>query len=145
MPNSFNILKWYFNSIKVRLERAIARIILLTSIFQFHKGTIRTSVCKGNTLFSEFQFHKGTIRTLIHLFLPITIFWFQFHKGTIRTRSPASACRSIPLFQFHKGTIRTIIGSGSKGNGYVHFNSIKVRLEHLKQIFKKDTPPISIP
>ena len=33
------------------------------------------------------------------------------------------------LFQFHKGTIRTMEYIFA-GTGYMHFNSIKVRLEH---------------
>ena len=35
----------YFNSIKVRLEQQISSIFLLLLVFQFHKGTIRTTIC----------------------------------------------------------------------------------------------------
>ena len=34
----------YFNSIKVQLERSAASAKLLQLLFQFHKGTIRTSL-----------------------------------------------------------------------------------------------------
>ena len=55
-----------FNSIKVQLEQiASEEGYLALTLFQFHKGTIRTLPCnvKGSP-FSVFQFHKGTIRTL---------------------------------------------------------------------------------
>ena len=32
----------YFNSIKVQLELRIRTTLIVTSLFQFHKGTIRT-------------------------------------------------------------------------------------------------------
>ena len=56
--------KYYFNSIKVRLEHRVCPRFLHSPLFQFHKGTIRTF----RRRFSEhrppaFQFHKGTIRT----------------------------------------------------------------------------------
>ena len=55
----------YFNSIKVQLERqTISNYIEQGLIFQFHKGTIRTSrVAQHKYTSKEFQFHKGTIRT----------------------------------------------------------------------------------
>ena len=54
----------HFNSIKVRLKRNILSIVCHSDIFQFHKGTIKTSV-QGTepSLFLRFQFHKGTIKT----------------------------------------------------------------------------------
>ena len=57
----------YFNSIKVRLERyEDAGINPYFALFQFHKGTIRTTYDDDHLpLFSLFQFHKGTIRTKI--------------------------------------------------------------------------------
>ena len=56
--------------------------------------------------FQRFQFHKGTIRTIYTLGL-FGSYLFQFHKGTIRTR---------PLCNVHVQKL--------------HFNSIKVQLEH---------------
>ena len=39
----------------------------------------------NNTTLSLFQFHKGTIKTdELHLFYGISVV-FQFHKGTIKT------------------------------------------------------------
>ena len=54
----------YFNSIKVRLEPSKKVISLATSVFQFHKGAIRT-VLGGlrPDKQTRFQFHKGAIRT----------------------------------------------------------------------------------
>ena len=55
-------------------------------VFQFHKGTIRTSLCNVLRVPStSFQFHKGTIRTEFKGCLPNLSNSFQFHKGTIRT------------------------------------------------------------
>ena len=79
----------YFNSIKVRLELAIACLLVgIVQSFQFHKGTIRTLIrWIPEYEKAQFQFHKGTIRTGIRELLDlITTNTFQFHKGTIRTR-----------------------------------------------------------
>ena len=54
-----------FNSIKVRLKLLVIAIkVAIYALFQFHKGTIKTSrdfvvPVRGR----EFQFHKGTIKT----------------------------------------------------------------------------------
>ena len=53
-----------FNSIKVRLEpNNTDATVNAVVVFQFHKGTIRTSRAAAYTTASTFQFHKGTIRT----------------------------------------------------------------------------------
>ena len=54
-----------FNSIKVRLEQCSPIPDTETmSIFQFHKGAIRTGKEDDTTYFLQlFQFHKGAIRT----------------------------------------------------------------------------------
>ena len=39
-----------------------------------------------------------------------------------------------PLFQFHKGTIRTITTTLRCSFCQIYFNSIKVRLEHVKNV-----------
>ena len=57
------------------------------TIFQFHKGTIRTLIKSDNNCRFEFQFHKGTIRTYKKNLLMKKLTLFQFHKGTIRTIS----------------------------------------------------------
>ena len=54
----------YFNSIKVRLERASSMLSKDELLFQFHKGAIRTPEPDQRTWSAErFQFHKGAIRT----------------------------------------------------------------------------------
>ena len=53
---------------------------------------------------------------------------FQFHKGTIRTALCDACVGLVVKFQFHKGTIRTAEAIGVI-DGYIYFNSIKVRLE----------------
>ena len=63
-----------------------ARRFLHSALFQFHKGTIRTSYPSINTARkTKFQFHKGTIRTPQLVVTSTTACAFQFHKGTIRT------------------------------------------------------------
>ena len=60
------IAETYFNSIKVQLEQYPESDIMLLDLFQFHKGTIRTTesvIINGEYLL--FQFHKGTIRTRV--------------------------------------------------------------------------------
>ena len=62
----------------------------------------------------------------------ITTFRFQFHKGTIRTAEYRDHTQVPFIFQFHKGTIRT----STNARTLIHisyFNSIKVRLELLRQ------------
>ena len=58
----------YFNSIKVRLELSYSFSNLYFSLFQFHKGAIRTPLLQGSaTPCRGFQFHKGAIRTWLTL------------------------------------------------------------------------------
>ena len=53
-----------FNSIKVQLELASRLSLNSISLFQFHKGTIRTREYLITAIWvPSFQFHKGTIRT----------------------------------------------------------------------------------
>ena len=77
---------------------------------------------------SLFQFHKGTIRTFRYDIYCAFRAVFQFHKGTIRT---FRLCHNINRlkFQFHKGTIRTY-KEDEEERKFTNFNSIKVRLEH---------------
>ena len=119
-----------FNSIKVQLEQAIEDYYIDFSVFQFHKGTIRTWTLFHSlslTLYfnsikvqlehvespivdvnHEFQFHKGTIRTNRIHGSNGGRYKFQFHKGTIRTVAVGNLKVKSLLFQFHKGTIRTV-------------------------------------
>ena len=75
----------YFNSIKVQLEHRVEAIEKLGTIFQFHKGTIRTTI-------------------------EISIYWGLFHFNSIKVQlepKPAETPNHLLQFQFHKGTIRT--------------------------------------
>ena len=79
----------YFNSIKVQLEQQFVSYFSAKSVFQFHKGTIRTF------LFPSMWFtciHFNSIKVQLELkFAQKQIHRpgkFQFHKGTIRTASP---------------------------------------------------------
>ena len=57
-----------FNSIKVQLKPFMVILMPFTSIFQFHKGTIKTKVrLSVLVLDTLFQFHKGTIKTKDYL------------------------------------------------------------------------------
>ena len=118
-----------FNSIKVRLEPNLAGDNNAVLGFQFHKGTIRTSV-PVYLLLEIFYFNSIKVR-LEHRapsFGAHTL-KFQFHKGTIRTLTPWKKWEYGTQFQFHKGTIRT--WAKTKGLDFDnYFNSIKVRLEH---------------
>ena len=76
-----------------------------------------------------FQFHKGTIRTQFPIHTPSAVQYFNSIKVQLE-RSLSIRVRIILIFQFHKGTIRTSypykIGSTNS-----NFNSIKVQLELL--------------
>ena len=119
------------HSIKVRLERFFLAAIALLLGFQFHKGAIRTSICRmpyprirhfnsikvrleqvyqgsGWMLLHPFQFHKGAIRTQMHLSHSTLLFHFNSIKVRLEP-SKRFLNISIELFQFHKGAIRTSI------------------------------------
>ena len=75
-----------FNSIKVRLEPEKFAEAIGCSVFQFHKGTIRTE--KTVTLTNDdvnFNSIKVRLEPILLLY-PQFNNLFQFHKGTIRTR-----------------------------------------------------------
>ena len=85
--SSFTTLR-NFNSIKVQLEpSAPSHQCPLSTVFQFHKGTIRTIkslfVLK---IFLDFNSIKVQLELLGELCMP-SYREFQFHKGTIRTFS----------------------------------------------------------
>ena len=82
-----SVKAYHFNSIKVRLEPDRKGIMQIITVFQFHKGAIRTSDAKECDSDEEFQFHKGAIRTYHFRLLAIEKHLFQFHKGAIRTKA----------------------------------------------------------
>ena len=119
-----------FNSIKVRLEPMFALdSFCCLSIFQFHKGAIRTTLAVDkleeieyfNSIkvrlepaslelaqadFENFNSIKVRLERFF-LFLYYSVISFQFHKGAIRTFTQLGLSSSLPSFQFHKGAIRT--------------------------------------
>ena len=125
-------------------------LLIISKIFQFHKGTIKTTdTPEGYWSSSAFQFHKGTIKTMVSLLTVVLCLQFQFHKGTIKThyrecdeehrayfnsikvrlkRMTKHYIDEIPLFQFHKGTIKTHCFVWTLSL-FPDFNSIKVRLK----------------
>ena len=81
--------------------------MFVSSIFQFHKGTIRTLRKVGAILANtRFQFHKGTIRTVLKGEQEMDAFNFNSIKVRLEPFSFCFSSSSL-LFQFHKGTIRT--------------------------------------
>ena len=141
----------YFNSIKVRLKPSCLAETLMFDLFQFHKGTIKTTATERRKFPTRrFQFHKGTIKTYCKMKKKVTelyfnsinvrlkqfnkreaisCFIFQFHKGTIKTMNRVLAHNYLTLFQFHKGTIKTSLTISRVGFSWENFNSIKVRLK----------------
>ena len=76
-----------FNSIKVRLELVGSAISAGANIlFQFHKGTIRTTENdKEQKNFSHFNSIKVRLEHINDIYSTADT-TFQFHKGTIRTK-----------------------------------------------------------
>ena len=76
-----------FNSIKVRLEQS-SQIESINSIRNFNSIKVRLELKKTENfsiILSLFQFHKGAIRTNVGLAQNASVPEFQFHKGAIRT------------------------------------------------------------
>ena len=141
-----------FNSIKVQLEPKAGLIgVIKPPIFQFHKGTIRTSDDETEFITDKkFQFHKGTIRTRRHnecrnyrpYFNSIKVrlerggcqdhyfanVYFNSIKVRLELAEDYKLSSLLAAFQFHKGTIRTTENEEDEVRE-LHFNSIKVRLE----------------
>ena len=69
---------------------------------------------------------------------------FNSIKVRLELAASFSTSTSLSTFQFHKGTIRTNLGRLILII-LLHFNSIKVRLEHVTMRFIKRISVISIP
>ena len=79
--------------------------------FQFHKGTIKTSILY---ILSFCKCHFNSIKVQLKLNAAkkqLSVTEFQFHKGTIKTLMEHAVSCSLLLFQFHKGTIKTFNGA----------------------------------
>ena len=77
------------------------------TLFQFHKGTIKTTIVNFVKLVVKlFQFHKGTIKTCSCLAL--NRFIIDFNSIKVQLRLYHRICGLfLTIFQFHKGTIKT--------------------------------------
>ena len=96
-----------FNSIKVQLKPPKGQALRKVLIFQFHKGTIKTS-CDTCRLLLRTYFNSIKVQLKPQALQPgVQTRLFQFHKGTIKTHLCFRLrCNRNP-FQFHKGTIKT--------------------------------------
>ena len=80
-----DISYFYFNSIKVRLKPDIIWLRQFVSIFQFHKGTIKTLILNAlSALIIDFNSIKVRLKLNINGNVQYVL-TFQFHKGTIKT------------------------------------------------------------
>ena len=95
-------------------------------------------------LVNVFQFHKGTIKTTIELQIPQRVIYFNSIKVQLR-RTVAILALVIWKFQFHKGTIKTLAGEQSVGGNALfqfHKGTIKTKMVSAKHAWRS---PISIP
>ena len=126
----------YFNSIKVRLELSLSQCKLRV---RFYFNSIKVRLEPIHTLRNRyktipFQFHKGTIRTYEEVGSNNTPRRFQFHKGTIRTLLP----HFIIILFLHFNSIKVrleLLNAAIQLKFISNFNSIKVRLERLYWLF----------
>ena len=102
-------------------------------LFQFHKGTIRTSTCwLSIASFSRFQFHKGTIRTRqLGLQRPCEPN-FNSIKVQLEPMPPITLMTENRNFNSIKVQLE-LTHKNSNNDSERHFNSIKVQLEHQCQ------------
>ena len=136
-------------------------------LFQFHKGTIKTTFHLSFLSSSKGYFNSIKVRLKLKIVIKVLIYaLFQFHKGTIKTQEgsgrwsdfsyfnsikvrlkpPASPYQyAHTIFQFHKGTIKTINSQLLLPFKVKDFNSIKVRLKLILHILNKSFCLISIP
>ena len=84
----FIIQRLHFNSIKVRLKQEYEKRKRENRIFQFHKGTIKTSISPPLSLRPpNFNSIKVRLKLYQHKSQVVRL-TFQFHKGTIKTTIP---------------------------------------------------------
>ena len=118
----------------MRLELLEFISVLVSLLFQFHKGAIRTlQHSKAEIDFWRFQFHKGAIRTRCQCRRRNMLPYFNSIKVRLERCFITLPCLLFRLFQFHKGAIRTQFQKEVLAP-LRNFNSIKVRLEHSTPI-----------
>ena len=89
---------------------------ILTTAFQFHKGTIKTGR-NGSIVVPCHYFNSIKVRLKRrNKVIFVALLSFQFHKGTIKTAVGCQHVREVLGFQFHKGTIKTDIARCSDTN-----------------------------
>ena len=120
---SLAVLHLYFNSIKVQLKPHTHEFSGSASIFQFHKGTIKTVIGqKDNLKLLHFNSIKVQLKRKAQRWADCRLYEFQFHKGTIKT----------PVSEFGHSP-------------YSYFNSIKVQLKRNNRYHEVRFSLISIP
>ena len=113
-----------FNSIKVQLEHPDTRQKIDTMLFQFHKGSIRTT-------------KKGDVLCRITRFNSIKV---QLELTSLQdTRS------LLPCFNSIKVQLERMGLDLALGGGYPCFNSIKVQLEQISILIFLTLTLVSIP
>ena len=84
--------------------------LLYIRVFQFHKGTIKTTrLAVVYITIALFQFHKGTIKTVGGLTPSERKSNFNSIKVRLKQIGVCDEIIGVPSFQFHKGTIKTTI------------------------------------
>ena len=77
---------WNFNSIKVQLKPLTKEVCFYSWEFQFHKGTIKTSVISSSIQISQENFNSIKVQLKqMQQTSDALKYLFQFHKGTIKT------------------------------------------------------------
>ena len=138
-----------FNSIKVRVKPLSSHVWLRIIMFQFHKGTSKTSSNSlSSSKFACFNSIKVRVKLFIdylcsdpilcfnsikvrvklrHLELSVIFIKFQFHKGTSKTCRRTSLSSPLIPFPFHNGTSKTHLPADPVyiSNGFIY---IKVRV-----------------
>ena len=97
----------YFNSIKVQLEPPIKTETRESTLFQFHKGTIRTIVLFHSLIILVYF---NSIKVQLELIFPSDEIKTQLNFNSIKVQLELTTLflYSVSvIFQFHKGTIRT--------------------------------------
>ena len=96
-----------FNSIKVRLKLIQDAKSQDIKIFQFHKGTIKTSVTRHREA-DGINFNSIKVRLKHYSIVPLTFEQYNFNSIKVRLKQNVlNSFLVIVLFQFHKGTIKT--------------------------------------
>ena len=138
-----------FNSIMVRLRQVVKAKFVLTPVFQFQYGAIKTGIGNHDAgLRQKFQFQYGAIKTttpvkfktdlgcfnsnMVRLrracvLSRATMRW-RFNSTMVRLRLQVRTCLGVSwLFQFQYGAIKTCLGTCT-AQDVVRFNSNMVRL-----------------